>query len=139
MHEGVMYYYQKAIKNGFAHSGKLENETVFLKTFGEVSPVCGNPDDFIFFYIMIDQEQITQTRYQCIVDPVTNAVIEMICSLIEGKTISEVASLNPQSLFKIIGENDSLVEEKATHLLKLINDSIILWHLKIKEKHCEHQ
>ena len=124
MHEGVMYYYQKAIKSGFAHSGKLENETVFLKTFGELSPVCGNPDDFIVLYIRIDKERISEIRYQCIVDPVTNAVMEMICSLLESKTISEAAKLNPRILFEIIGEEDALVEEKATHLLKLINDGI---------------
>ena len=61
MHEATRAYYQKLIKTGFEHIGKIENAAIFLENFGEVSPVCGNPDDFL---ISISRWTTTHNRYQ---------------------------------------------------------------------------
>lgn len=125
MHEATRAYYQKLIKTGFEHIGKIDNADIFLETFGEISPVCGNPDDFLYLYIQVDDNLITDIKYQCITDPITNVSLEILCTLMKGKTLDEAALIKDEAFHQFLGCEDEMLQEKAKLLLELLNEGII--------------
>ncbi len=125
MQEAVTAYYQKLLKTGFEHIGKLENASIFLETFGEVSPVCGNTDDFLYLYIQVVNNIIFDIKYQCISDPITNVTIEILCTLVKGKTLDEAALIKEDAFSQFLGCKDELLREKAKFLLELLGRGII--------------
>lgn len=124
MHEAIMAYYRKLIKTGFEHVGKIENASIFLRTFGEVSPVCGNTDDFLYLYIQVDNNRISDIKYQSICDPPSNVAIEVFCTLVKGKTLDEVSLIKADAFAQFLGCKDELMHEKAEFLLEFVNEGI---------------
>ncbi|MDD3654834.1 MAG: iron-sulfur cluster assembly scaffold protein [Desulfotomaculaceae bacterium] len=124
MHEAIRAYYQRLLKSGFEHTGKIENAAIYLETFGEVSPVCGNTDDFLNIYIQVDNNLISDVKYQCISDPTTNVAIEVLCTLVKGKTLDEAAMIKEDAFSQFLGCEDELMQEKAKSLLELLNAEI---------------
>ncbi|MCG9968760.1 iron-sulfur cluster assembly scaffold protein [Pelotomaculum terephthalicicum JT] len=125
MHEAVMTYYHRLLKTGFEYIGKLENASISLKTFGEVSPVCGNTDDFLYLYIQVVDNLISDIKYECISDPTTNVAIEILCTLVKGKTLDEAALIKEDAFSQFLGCEDELMREKAKFLLELFNGEIL--------------
>lgn len=125
MHEAIIAYYQGLLKTGFEHTGKLENASIFLKTFGEVSPVCGNADDFLNLYIQVVNNRISDIKYQCISDPTTNVAIEVLCTLLKGKTLDEAALIKEDAFSLFLGCEDEGMRKKAKFLLELLNKEIL--------------
>ncbi len=125
MHEAIMAYYRGLIKTGFEYVGKIENESIFLRTFGEVSPVCGNTDDFLYLYIQVDNNRISDIKYQCICDPASNVAIEVFCTLVKGKTLDEAALIKEDAFSQFLGCEDELMQEKAKFLLEFLNEGIL--------------
>ena len=125
MHEAIITYYQRLLKTGFEHIGKIEDASIFLKTFGEISPVCGNTDDFLYIYIQVIDNLISDIKYQCITDPITNVAIEILCTLVKGKTLDEAALIKNNAFSQFLGCEDELMEEKARFLLDLLKEEII--------------
>ncbi|NLX90979.1 MAG: iron-sulfur cluster assembly scaffold protein [Firmicutes bacterium] len=124
MHQAITAYYQKLLKTGFEHTGKIENASIFLETFGEVSPVCGNTDDFLYLYIQVEGNLITDIKYQCICDPATNVSIEILCTLVKGKTLDEAAFIKEEAFSQFLGCEDEMLQEKARLLLELLKGEI---------------
>lgn len=125
MHEAIMAYYRRLSKTGFEYAGKLENASIFLKTFGEVSPVCGNTDDFLYLYIHVADGILTDIRYQCICDPASNVAIEVFCTLVKGKTLDQAALVKEDAFSQFLGCDDRGMREKARFLQELLNEGIL--------------
>ncbi|OPY84069.1 MAG: hypothetical protein A4E72_02393 [Syntrophus sp. PtaU1.Bin208] len=124
MHEAIIACYRDLLKKGFEHAGFLKEASIFLRNFGEVSPVCGNTDDFMYLYLNVVDNVISEIRYQCICDPASNVAIEIFCSLVEGKTLSEAAMVKEEAFLQFLDCEDEGMREKAGFLLDLLNEGI---------------
>ena len=120
MHEAIRAYYHKLSTPGFAQTGKNENASIFLESFAEVSPVCGNTDDFLYLYIQVVDNLITDIKYQSISDPITNVSIEVFCTLVKGKTLDDAALSKEEAFSLFLGCEDEILQEKAMFLLELL-------------------
>lgn len=124
MEDAVLAYYRGLFRTGFANAGSIDNASIYLETYGEESPVCGNTDDFMDLYIQVDNNAIQDIRYQCICCPTTNVAIEILCSLLKGKTLDEAAMVNEDAFLQFLEYEDKLLRKKARALLKFLNNGI---------------
>lgn len=125
MTEALIAYYRRLMDTGFEYSGMVEDPSITLENFGEVSPVCGNPDDYMRLYIRVDDSTIQDIKYACITDPTTNVALEMLCALMKGKGLNEAAEVKEGAFSLFLGSEDEGLEEKAKELLKLLNAGIL--------------
>ncbi|MCG9968759.1 iron-sulfur cluster assembly scaffold protein [Pelotomaculum terephthalicicum JT] len=126
MHENIIAYNQRLIKTGSEYTGRLENPSIFLRTLGDVSAACGaSTDDFMDLYIQVVNNLISDIKYQCIGDPTTNVAIEILCTLLKGKTLDEAALIKEDAFSRILGCEDEGMQEKAKFLLELLNEEIL--------------
>jgi NifU-like protein involved in Fe-S cluster formation len=125
MTDALIAYYRKLMNTGFDYSGMVENASITLENFGEVSPVCGNPDDYMRLYIRVDDDTIQDIRYSCITDPTTNVALEILCALMMGRTLNEAADVKEDAFSSFLGSEDKGLQEKAKELLKLFNTGIL--------------
>ncbi|OPX87334.1 MAG: hypothetical protein A4E53_02516 [Pelotomaculum sp. PtaB.Bin104] len=79
----------------------------------------GNPP-----IIQVDNNFISDIKYQCIGDPASNVAIEIFCTLVKGKTLDEVALIKEDAFSQFLGCEDELMREKAKSLLELLNVEI---------------
>ncbi|SEM63308.1 NifU-like N terminal domain-containing protein [Syntrophus gentianae] len=125
MDEVVMAYYRKLVETGFEHAGSLEDASIFLENFAEISPACGgNTNDFMHIYINVVNEIISDIKYRSICDQTTNVAIEVLCTLVKGKTLGEVAGVTEQTFSRFLGSEDKRLQETAKDLLEFLNKGI---------------
>jgi len=130
MTEALIGYYRRLLDKGFEYSGSLENASITLENFGEVSPVCGNPDDYMRLFIRVNDSAIDDIRYACITDPTTNVALEILCALAKGKTMDEAAGLQEDDFSQFLGIEDVGLKDKARGLLELLNKGILEYRAK---------
>jgi NifU-like protein involved in Fe-S cluster formation len=130
MTEALIAYYRKLLEKGFEYSGSVENASITLENFGEVSPVCGNPDDYMRLFIRVTDSIVDDIRYACITDPTTNVALEILCSLVKGKTLDEAADLREDAFSQFLGSEDEGLRNKARGLLELLNKGILEYRTK---------
>ncbi len=124
MDEITIAYYRKLIQNGFKYSGMIEKPSISIENFGEVSPVCGNPDDYMRLFVDVKCDEINDIKYVCISDPATNVALEILCTLLKGKNLNKVNDLNENTFAEFIGSEDKGLKKKAKELLVLLNDGV---------------
>ncbi len=126
MTEALTTYFRKLWStDGFVHAGTLENASITLENLGEISPVCGNPDDYMALYVCVSGNVIDDIRYVCLNDPANNVALEMLCALVKGKTLDEVAAVSDDAFCRLLGAEDPLLREKGRVLLKELNNKIL--------------
>jgi len=133
MEDAVLAYYRGLFRTGFENSGSIDNASIFLQTFGEESPVCGNTDDFMDLYIQVDNNAIQDIRYQCICCPTTNVAVEILCALLKGKTLDEAAGVTEEAFPQFLEYEDKLLRKKARGLLEFLNRGIADYKAQIGE------
>lgn len=125
MDEAVMTYYRKLAGTGFEHAGSLEDASIFLENFAEFSLSChGNTDDFMRVYVNVIDNIISDIKYRCICDPTTNVAVEILCTLVKGKTLDQVVGITKQEFSQFLGTEDPGLQDTAKDLLELLNDGI---------------
>lgn len=123
--ETVIKHYRKLLREGFEHAGSLENPSIFLNTIGEKIRVCGmSPRNFINIYIDIDGGVVKDIRYLCTCDPTANVVVEILCSLVKGKTIEAAETLTEDSFVQALGSKGEEYLKKVRGIIELINRGI---------------
>ena len=130
MHEAVRTYYHKIKKAGFEHVGNIEDAAISLKAFGELSPVCGNTDDFLYLYLQVKGGVVTDIKYQCITDPTTNVAIEVLCELTKGVTLQDALIMQDDAFMQFLGCEDKLMRRKAGALLEMLRGGILSYQAK---------
>ncbi|MDD3653099.1 MAG: hypothetical protein PHO01_02755 [Desulfotomaculaceae bacterium] len=78
-------------------------------------------------YFQVVNNRISDVKYQCISDPTTNVAIEVLCTLLKGKTLDEVALINEDAFLQFLGCEDEVMRKKATFLLELLNKEILCY------------
>lgn len=122
MDEAVIKYYRKLLRYGFEYMGKCENPTIFLDSVGENIKVCAQvAQAYIHLYINIKDNVIDDIMYLCMCDPTANVAVEVICSLVKGKTIAEVKNLSEEDFSRVVGSKGKDFLKSAAGLIKLLN------------------
>jgi len=125
MDEVVVKYYRKLCREGFKHTGELENPSIFLDTIGEKFRICAHISHaYINLYIIVRNETISAIKYLCTCDPSANVAVEVMCELIEGKTISEVEAVTETDFIQALGTNGEEYLKKSRGLLELLHRGI---------------
>ena len=125
MDELVVKYYRRLCKDGFEHTGSLENPSIFLDTVGEKIRICSHVSHaYIHVYINVRDNTINDIKYLCTCDPTANVVVEILCSLIKGKTIKEAEALTEESFSRALGSCGEDFLKKARGIIELLHRGI---------------
>lgn len=131
MDEAVIKHYRRLLRNGFEYAGSFENPSIFLDSVGENIPICGHIGvDYMHLHINIINDIIDDIKYLCTCDPAANVVVEFLCTLIKGKTLSEAQALTPDSFSRAIGSQGEDLMKKVNGMLKLLNRGILRYQGK---------
>jgi NifU-like protein involved in Fe-S cluster formation len=120
--EKVVKYYRSLCKNGFEHAGELENPSVFLDTVGEKIRICSHVSHaYMHIYVNIRGGVIDDIKYLCTCDPTANVVVEILCGLAKGKTITAAEALTEASFTRALGGGDAEFLKKARGIIELLH------------------
>jgi NifU-like protein involved in Fe-S cluster formation len=135
MDELVVKYYRLLCKTGFKHAGSIEKPSIFLDTVGEKIRICSHISQaFIHIYIDIRDGSINDIKYLCTCDPTANVVVEILCSLIKGKTIKEAENLNAESFSQALGSQEAEFLKKANGTIELLHRGLARYQTGISGK-----
>ena len=124
MDEAVIKYYRKLLKTGFKYSGTIENASIFLDTTTEKLLICGSTGDFMQLYVNVVNNKIDNIKYMCVCDPTANVAVEIMCDLAMGKTLNEVAVVNEEAFYRLLGSNGEELQKKVKGLLELLKKGV---------------
>lgn len=126
MDEKVIKYYRQLLRNGFENAGSLENPSVYLDSVGEKIRICGSSiQNFMHVYINIADGLITEAKYLCTCDPTANVVVEILCSLLKGKTVKEAGELTGDSFSCVLGSHGEDFLKKSRGVLELLHRGLV--------------
>ncbi|MGD0794800.1 MAG: iron-sulfur cluster assembly scaffold protein [Dehalococcoidales bacterium] len=122
MDEQVVKYYRRLCQTGFAHTGSLENPSIFLDTVGEKIRICSHVSHaYMHIYINVRHGTIDDIKYLCTCDPTANVVVEILCALVKGKTIQEAEALTVDSFSQVLGSKGEEFQSKVTGIIELLH------------------
>jgi NifU-like protein involved in Fe-S cluster formation len=125
MDELVVKFYRRMCKTGFEHTGSLENPSIFMDTVGEKIRICSHVSHaYMHIFINVRQGIIEDVKYLCTCDPTANVVVEILCSLIKGKTIKEAEALTEEDFSRALGGGGEEFLKKARGIIELLHRGI---------------
>jgi NifU-like protein involved in Fe-S cluster formation len=125
MDEQVIKYYRKLLKHGFPHAGKLESPSIVLDTVGENIRICGHTSqNYMLIYIGLACEKIKDIKYLCTCEPTANVVVEILCTLVKGKTLFEAAQVSADDFLRELENTGEAFLEKAKGIVELLRRGI---------------
>ena len=126
MDEAVIKYYRSLSRTGFKYTGSLENPSILLiDKSGQRIRVCTNIGSYVNIYIDVQNEVIKIVKYLCTCNPATHVAVEIMCSLLESKTLNEALYLTDKSFIQILGSDSEELCQKAKSLLELLKSGIM--------------
>lgn len=128
MDEAVIKYYRRLLKEDFPNSGALDNPSIFVEAIGEKLINCGNTGNYMQLYLQVADYRIAEIKYLCACEPVANVAVEVLCSLVKGKTLDEAAGLTEEPFFQFMGNRDEKLRRKVLGLLELLSEGIAGYH-----------
>jgi NifU-like protein involved in Fe-S cluster formation len=135
MDELVIKYYRRLLRYGFEYAGSLENPSIYLDSVGEKIRICGSSTtNFMHIYINIAEGRIVEVKYLCTCDPTANVVVEILCSLLKGKSIKEAEALNEDSFSGALGSRGEDFLKKSRGILELLNRGLARYQIGISTK-----
>ena len=75
-------------------------------------------------YIKVAENRIDDIKYICSCDPAANVAVEILCTLVKGKTLEESAAITEQDFFRFIGCESEELGKRAKNLLELFSNGI---------------
>jgi len=125
MDKVVLNYYRKLCQTGFVHAGKIDNPSIFLDSIGEKIRICSHTGrSYIHVYLNVNRSMIEDVKYLCTCDPTTNVVVELLCLLIEGKTIEEADKLSEEAFVKELDSRGEQYLRKTRGIITLLKRGI---------------
>jgi NifU-like protein involved in Fe-S cluster formation len=126
MDEAVIKYYRRMLRGSFEHTGSLDSPTIFLDSIGENIRVCGAiASNYLHLYINVTNGTIDEVKYLCTCDPTANVAVEILCTLLRGRTLEEAKAITEDSFFPILGGPSTELSKRAKSLLELVNRGIL--------------
>ena len=125
MDELVVKFYRRLCREGFRHTGELENPSIFLDTVGEKIRICSHVSHaYMNIYINVLNGIIDDIKYLCTCDPTANVVVEILCSLIKGKTIQQAEKLKEEDFSRALGSSGGEFLKKVRGIIELLHRGI---------------
>jgi nitrogen fixation NifU-like protein len=125
MDDVVVKFYRKLCREGFIHSGELANPDIFLDTVGEKIRICSHVSHaYLHIYINVRDDVIEDIKYLCICDPTANVAVELLCSLVKGKTISEAEALTEEEFSEALGSTSEEFLKRVKGIIELLHRGI---------------
>ncbi len=122
MDELVAKFYRKLCRQGFEHTGEILNPDIFLDTVGEKIRICSHVSHaYLHIYIKISHGIVEDIKYLCTCDPTANVVVEILCSLIKGKTIPQAEAITEKDFSQILGSSDEEFLKKSRGIIELLH------------------
>lgn len=124
MDEAVIKFYRRLLTENFPNAGQLEHPSVFAEAIGQKMIDCGNTGNYMQLYLRIKDNRIEDIKYLCSCEPVANVAVEILCTLVKGKTLDEAILLTEDSFYQILGSQEGELRKKVCGLLELMNEGI---------------
>jgi NifU-like protein involved in Fe-S cluster formation len=128
MDETVVRYYRRLLKEDFPHAGEIKDPTIFVEAIGEKMIHCGNTGNYMQLYLQVADGRISDIKYLCSCEPAANVAVEVLCTLVKGKTLDEAAGLTDEPFYQFLGSRDEELRKKVRGLLELLNEGIARYH-----------
>jgi NifU-like protein involved in Fe-S cluster formation len=122
--EAVIKYYRWLLKADFEHAGSLENPSIFVEAIGERMINCGNTGNYMQLFLNVADGRIDDIKYRCSCVPTANVAVEVLCTLVKGKTLDEAAALSEEAFYQFLGCAGEELKTKVRGLLELLNEGI---------------
>jgi NifU-like protein involved in Fe-S cluster formation len=126
--EAVIKYYRRLLKEDFPNAGELDHPSVFVEAIGEKLINCGNTGNYMQLYLQVADRRIADIKYLCACEPVANVAVEVLCTLVKGKTLEETAGLTEEPFYQFLGSRDEKLRGKVLGLLELLSEGIARYH-----------
>jgi NifU-like protein involved in Fe-S cluster formation len=124
MEEPVIKYFRKLLKEDFPCAGSFENASIFVELIGEKMINCGNTGNYMQLYIQVADRRIDDIRYLCSCEPTANVAVEVLCTLVKGKSLEEATALSEEAFYQLLGCGGEELQIKVRGLLELLNEGI---------------
>jgi NifU-like protein involved in Fe-S cluster formation len=125
MDELVVKSYRKLCREGFKYTGEIENPSIFLDTVGEKIRICSHVSHaYMHICIKVLNNTIEDIKYLCTCDPTANVVVEILCSLIKGKTVQDAEALTEESFSQALGSTGDEFLKKVRGIIELLHRGI---------------
>jgi NifU-like protein involved in Fe-S cluster formation len=125
MEEAVIKYFRELLRKDFPHAGSFENASIFVETVGEKMIDCGNTGNYMQLYIQVVDRRIDDIKYLCSCEPTANVAVEVLCTLVKGKSLDKAAGMTEQIFYQFLGSGGKELQIKVRGLLELLNEGII--------------
>ena len=124
MEEAIIKYYRRLLKVDFEHAGPIENASIFVEAIGERMIHCGNTGNYMQLYLNVVDNRIEDIKYLCSCEPTANVAVEVLCTLVKGKTVEEASATSEQAFYQMIGCEGEELRVKVRGLLEMLNEGI---------------
>ena len=124
MDDAVIGYYRSLLKEDFPHAGEIANPSAFVEAVGERLINCGNTGNYMQLFLRVSDHRIADIRYLCSCEPAANVAVEVLCTLVKGKTLDEIATLNEESFFQRVGSREEPFAQKVRGILALFHEAL---------------
>mgnify|MGYP001587837841 CR=1 FL=1 len=125
MDEVVVKFYRRLCRTGFEHTGEIENPSIFLDTVGEKIRICSHvAHAYMHIYLSVRGGIIDDIKYLCTCDPTANVVVELLCSLIKGKTIKQAEAVTEKDFSQALGSAGEEFLKKVRGIIELLHRGI---------------
>jgi NifU-like protein involved in Fe-S cluster formation len=124
MEEAVIKYFRELLKGNFPHAGSFDDASIFVEVVGEKMMDCGNSGNYMQLYIQIVDRRIDDIKYLCSCEPTANVAVEVLCTLVNGKSLDDAASVTEQAFYQFLGCEGEELRIKVRGLLELLNEGI---------------
>jgi NifU-like protein involved in Fe-S cluster formation len=125
MDAAIIKYFRNLSRNGFKYAGSFDDASIVLKDdSGGCVRVCSSVGMTVHLYLKINSGKIEKIRYRCICSPITHVAVEILCELLEGKSLNEITSINISSFYNVLGAESEDLKPKAENLLELVKSGL---------------
>lgn len=129
MDRQVIQHYRRLLKEGFKYAGSIDNPSILLDTVGEEIRICGHvAHNFMYVYLAIVDETITDIKYKCTCDPAANVVVETMCTLLHGCSLVNAAQIGVDDFICEVGSTGEEFLEKAQGMVELLRRGLQRYH-----------
>jgi NifU-like protein involved in Fe-S cluster formation len=120
MDEAIINYYRNLLKEDFPNSGELDCPSIFIEAVGEKLINCGNTGNYMQLYLQVRDQRITNISYLCSCEPVANVAVEILCTLLKGKTLDEAVNISEDLFYILLNSQEEKLRHKVRGLLELL-------------------
>ena len=124
MDQAVIRYYRQLLKEEFPNAGAMDHPSVFVEAIGEKLIDCGNAGNYMQLYLQVADGRIADVKYRCACEPVANVAVEVLCSLVKGKTLDEASGITEEPFYQLLGSRDEQLGRKVRGVLQLLSEGI---------------